>query len=112
MHATDLKAIEEATRREVGPAEKDTAARLTALTNLFTGRPARGIMNRLMRDLGPLSAVAPAFPLAASALAPLRAKAESLGRGDFSPLWAGQNATGCKEVSAGVLTAELARGLD
>ncbi len=87
---------------------KSGAARVTALTNLFTGRPARGIVNRLMRELGPISAAAPAFPLATSAIAPLRAKAESLGRGDFSPLWAGQNPSGCKEVSATVLTRELA----
>jgi nitronate monooxygenase len=88
---------------------KSEAARVTALTNLFSGRPARGILNRIMRELGPISAAAPAFPLATSAIAPLRAKAESLRSGDFSPLWAGQNATGCKEVSAGVLTRELAR---
>lgn len=87
---------------------KSDAARVTALTNLFTGRPARGIVNRVMRELGPISAAAPAFPLATSAIAPLRAKAESLGRGDFSPLWAGQNPSGCKEVSATVLTRELA----
>jgi nitronate monooxygenase len=91
---------------------KSDAARVTALTNLFTGRPARGIMNRLMRELGPTSAVAPAFPLATSAIAPLRAKAESLGSSDFSPLWAGQNTTGCKEVSAGLLTRELAREIE
>src|SRR3989442_7263379 len=77
---------------------KSDAARVTALTNLFTGRPARGIMNRIMRELGPMSAVC---PLAASAIAPLRAGAESLGSTDFSPLWAGQNTTGCKEVAAG-----------
>ena len=89
---------------------KSDAARATALTNLFTGRPARGIVNRLMGELGPISTAAPAFPLATSAIAPLRAKAESLGKGDFSPLWAGQNASGCKEVSAAVLTRELASG--
>jgi nitronate monooxygenase len=87
---------------------KSDTARSTALTNMFTGRPARGIVNRLMRELGPISAAAPAFPLAASAIAPLRAKAESLGSGDFSPLWAGQNASGCKEISAADLTRELA----
>jgi nitronate monooxygenase len=88
---------------------KSDAARVTALTNLFTGRPARGIVNRIIRELGPLSAAAPPFPLAASAIAPLRAKAESLGSSDFSPLWAGQNTTGCKEVSATLLTRELSR---
>jgi nitronate monooxygenase len=90
---------------------KSDAARVTALTNLFTGRPARSIVNRLMRELGYISAAAPPFPLAASAIAPLRAKAEGLASGDFSPLWAGQNTTGCKEISAGLLTQELARDI-
>ena len=86
-------------------------ARHTALTNLFTGRPARGIMNRVMKELGPMSAAPPAFPLAISAIAPLRANAESRGSGDFSPLWSGQNASGCKEVPAAELTRELAANL-
>lgn len=90
---------------------KSEAARKTALTNLFTGRPARGIVNRLMRELGPMSPAAPAFPLATSAIAPLRARAEAQGTGDFSPLWSGQNATGCREIPAGELTRALAEGL-
>jgi nitronate monooxygenase len=85
------------------------AAAHTALTNLFTGRPARGIVNRLMRELGPLSARAPAFPLATAAIAPLRACAEGRGRDDFTSLWAGQNATGCRAMPAAQLTRELAR---
>jgi nitronate monooxygenase len=88
---------------------KSDAARHTALTNVFTGRPARGIVNRIMRELGPMSAAAPAFPLAAAAMAPLRAKAEARGSGDFSPLWAGQNPSGCREVPAAQLTRELLR---
>jgi len=87
------------------------AVRPTAITNLFTGRPARGVMNRVMTELGPISAAAPAFPLAASAIAPLRAKAESLGAPDFSPLWCGQNASGCAEIPAARLTDTLAAGL-
>jgi nitronate monooxygenase len=90
---------------------KSDAARATAITNIFTGRPARGIVNRAIRDLGPMSNAVPAFPLATSAIAPLRAKAESLGSADFSPLWAGQNVSGCKEVPAAVLTRELASAL-
>ncbi|MGZ3159362.1 MAG: NAD(P)H-dependent flavin oxidoreductase [Burkholderiaceae bacterium] len=90
---------------------KSEAARHTALTNLFTGRPARGIVNRIMREVGPIGATVPEFPLATSAIAPLRAKAESQGSGDFSPLWSGQNATGCKEVSAAELTRELAANI-
>ncbi len=87
---------------------KSEAARHTALTNIFTGRPARGIMNRVMRERGPISALAPAFPLATGAIAPLRAKAESQGSGDFSPLWSGQNASGCREIPAAELTRRLA----
>jgi nitronate monooxygenase len=87
------------------------AARLTAITNLFSGRPARGIVNRAMRELGPLNRAAPAFPLAATAIAPLRTKAESQGRGDFSPLWAGQNTSGCKPLPAAELTKKLASEL-
>ncbi|HEY0556982.1 MAG TPA: nitronate monooxygenase [Thermoanaerobaculia bacterium] len=90
---------------------KSEAARHTALTNLFSGGPARGIMNRLMWDLGPISKLPPHFPLAAPAVAPLRAKAEAQGRGDFSTLWAGQNVSGCREVPAAELTRELAAGL-
>jgi nitronate monooxygenase len=86
-------------------------ARHTALTNLFTGRPARGIVNRLMRELGPMSSLAPEFPLATAAIAPLRAAAEKAGHADFSPLWSGQNTSGCKPVAAAQLTRELA-GLD
>jgi len=88
---------------------KSDHASHTAMTNVFTGRPARGIMNRLMAELGPINGAAPAFPLAADALAPLRKKAESLGSGDFSPLWAGQNTSGCKEISAAELTRALVR---
>ena len=84
------------------------AAQHTAVTNVFTGRPARGIVNRIVRELGPISARAPAFPLATAALAPLRAAAEQRGSGDFSPLWSGQNASGCRAVPAGQRTRELA----
>ena len=86
------------------------AARHTALTNLFTGRPARGIMNRVMHELGPQSPAAPEFPLATSAIAPLRAQTELRGSGDFSPLWSGQNATGCQPIPAAKLTEMLAQG--
>jgi nitronate monooxygenase len=86
-------------------------ARHTALTNVFTGRPARGIVNRLIAELGPISPAAPAFPLATAAVMPLRSRAESLGNGDFSPLWSGQNATGCKSIPAADLTTELAAGM-
>lgn len=90
---------------------KTEAIRSTAITNVLTGRPARGMVNRLMRELGPLNEAAPAFPMAAAYVAPLRAAAEAQGRDDFSTLWCGQNAGGCREVPAGELTRALASQL-
>jgi nitronate monooxygenase len=89
---------------------KSESSHHTILTNLFSGGIARGIMNRAMRELGPMNALAPEFPLAGAAMAPLRAKAEAAGLGDFSPLWCGQNPTGCSEISAAELTQRLAAG--
>ncbi|MBP0438048.1 NAD(P)H-dependent flavin oxidoreductase [Tianweitania sediminis] len=80
----------------------------TALTNVFTGRPARGIVNRVMREVGPMAPEAPAFPLAGGALAPLRAATEKQGSGDFMSLWAGQAARLGREMPAGELTRQLA----
>ncbi len=88
------------------------AARHTELTTLFSGRPARGIVNRLMRELGPLHPAAPAFPLATAAVSPLRAHFEALGRTDCTPLWSGQNASSCQTLPATEVTAALARGFD
>ena len=86
------------------------AARHTALTPLFSGRLARGIVNRLMREVN--ASLAPAFPLASAALLPLRQAAEKAGKADFTSLWSGQNATGCAAVPAARLTQALARGFD
>ena len=85
-------------------------AQFTALTNLFTGRPARGIVNRLMRELGPLSDVVPEFPLATNAIAPLRAAAEAKGDAGFSPLWAGQHAAAVRAHPARELTRQFIDG--
>lgn len=87
------------------------AARHTAVTNVLTGRPARAIMNRVMRELGPMNPAAPRFPAAFGAVQPLRAKAESRGSADFSAFWCGQNASGCRELPAAALTRELAARL-
>jgi nitronate monooxygenase len=82
----------------------------TALTNLLSGRPARAIMNRLMREVGPLSTLPPEFPLSAGALIPLRAKAEAQGSADFSAMWAGQAASLGQPLPAAELTRKLAVG--
>jgi nitronate monooxygenase len=87
---------------------KGASVEKTALTNIFTGRPARGIVNRVMREVGPISGLAPDFPLAGGALAPLRQKSEPLGSGDFMSLWSGQAARLSRELPAGELTKRLA----
>lgn len=84
------------------------AAQHTAVTNLFSGRPARGIVNRVMCELGPVSDKVPAFPNASTAIGPLRKACEDNGLGDFTPLWAGQNVTGCCEISAAEMVRRLA----
>ena len=84
---------------------KDNA---TALTNIFSGRPARGILNRFMREMGPMSDLAPEFPLASAAVAPLRQKSEVAGSADFAQMWSGQAAALARELPAGELTTRLA----
>ena len=88
---------------------REASDNATRLTNLFTGRPARGLVNRFMREHGPMNDAAPAFPLATGAVAPLRAYWEKRGSGDFSPLWAGQAAALAREEDAGALTERLWR---
>lgn len=86
---------------------QSSAAEHTALTTLFTGRPARGIVNRVMRELGPIPPKVPAFPLATADMAPLRAAAEAQGSSDFTPLWAGQNTSGCRTAAAADITRDF-----
>ncbi len=88
------------------------AASHTVLTRLFSGKPARGIVNGLMRDLGPMNPIAPAFPHASTALAPLRRLAEAAGSGDFSPMWSGQGGCRYPGWTAGQVIEALAQGFD
>jgi nitronate monooxygenase len=87
---------------------KSASENVTAITNVLTGRPARVLVNRIVRELGPLAAGVPSFPLPAAALAPLRAKAEARGSGDFSGFYAGQAAALARELPAAELTRNLA----
>src|SRR6202166_1002884 len=80
----------------------------TVITNVMTGRPARGVANRVMREVGPISPHAPAFPHAATGLAPLKTAAEKLGKVDFTNLWAGQAVRLGREMPAAELTRALA----
>jgi|HubBroStandDraft_1064217.scaffolds.fasta_scaffold21091_1 nitronate monooxygenase len=92
--------------REALRAAKDDA---TVVTNVFSGRPARGIVNRIVRDLGPMSPLVPEFPRASAAVAPLRARSEPSGSAEFMPLWSGQAARLSRAMPAGDLTRALAR---
>lgn len=96
-------------RAALRAAETDEADVQTALTTVFTGRPARGLINGLMRELGALNPAAPAFPLATAAHAPLRALAEKAGSTAFTPLWSGQHVR-CKTAPAAEIVAELMQG--
>ena len=104
-----LKTPQAATTPHHRAALREARDDATRITNLFTGRPARGILNRFMREHGPMSEAAPAFPLATGAVAPLRAHWEKRGSGDYSPLWAGQAAALAREEDAGALTERLWR---
>ncbi len=86
---------------------KSTASEHTAITNLFSGKPARGIVNRVMKELGYLHPATPSFPYASIEITQLRTVAEVRNSDDFSPLWSGQNISGCKEISAFDLTKSL-----
>jgi nitronate monooxygenase len=81
----------------------------TVLTNVLSGRPARALVNRAIRELGPISQIVPEFPLAVAALAPLHAKAQAQGSGDFSPMLAGQGANLCREIPAADLVGKIVR---
>lgn len=92
-------------RKALGEASDDA----TVITNVMTGRPARGVVNRVMREVGPVAADAPPFPHAATALSPLRGAAEKLGKVDFTNLWAGQAVALGREMPAADLTRALAQ---
>jgi nitronate monooxygenase len=103
-----LRTIESKVSAPARAALSQVADDATVITNVMTGRPARGVVNRLMRDVGPLTSEAPAFPHAATALVPLKAAAEKLGKVDFTNLWAGQGIALSSEMTAADLTRALA----
>src|SRR5438045_6231576 len=80
----------------------------TVVTNLMTGGMARGVPGRLVEDLGPIRSEAPPYPLASTALAPIRAAAERQGEYGFGPMWAGQSAPLGKALPAAELTRRIA----
>lgn len=103
LHTPESR-VSDGGRRALADASDDA----TFITNVMTGRPARGVANRLMKEAGPISPDAPAFPHAATALAPLKTAAEKLGRVDFTNLWAGQAVAMKRNIAAEDLTRTLA----
>ncbi len=95
--------------RCIGPRSRRPTTTARRLTNVFTGRPARGIVNRIVSEVGPMSPDAPAFPLTAEATQPLRGPAEAKGSTDFTPLWSGQAPTLAREMPAGELVNAMVR---
>ena len=87
-----------------------TDDRESTITNVFSSRPARGFVNRLIRDIGPINANVQTFPLAISALNPLRTA--TAGSEDFVSMWAGQNCKTGEPNPAAEIVKELAKAFD
>lgn len=83
------------------------SADATVLTNVFTGKPARALANRLVLEVGPITDAPPDFPLPLGALTLLLVRAEQQGSADFTPLWSGQAATLGREMPGEALTLRL-----
>ena len=109
MGTAYLLCPEAATTQMHREALRHSRADTTLLTNVFTGRPARVVSNRLAAEVGPIIDELPDFPLAARAVAPLRAAAERQGAVDFTPLWSGQAAPLGRAMPARTLTVTLAQ---
>jgi len=102
-----LLAPEATTTKVHRAALKSEAARQTQITHVFSGRPARGIVNRFMREVEPASALP--FPLQNALTRPLRAAAAKQGRAEFLSLWAGQGVRMARRMKASDLVAALTR---
>jgi nitronate monooxygenase len=91
-------------------------ARTTVLTRLFSGRHARGIPNRLVRELAGAEADVPAYPVQNALMRPLRAVAAERELTDYMSLWAGQAAAVTRPRAArdyvDFLVTDTARVLD
>jgi len=78
----------------------------TQITRAFSGRPARGIVYRFLREMGDDDAILP-FPLQNALTRPLRNAARKQGRAEFLSLWAGQGVRLARRQSASELVERL-----
>ncbi len=86
----------------------NASTRDTRITSAFTGRPARGIVNRLVIDMENKNDIIPDFPTVGSVIKPLANIAATNGKDDFLSLWAGQSAPMNRNISASELIELLA----
>jgi len=100
---------------ESGATETYRAALLTAteddtsLTDKFSGRPARGLRNRYMRETGERPFPRLPFPAQNQLTAKLRTASTQIGSPDFMALWAGQAVALSRRLPAGELVRQLER---
>lgn len=102
--------IPEAYKQAILSAHEDQ----TQITRAFSGRPARGIVNRFMKEIeSPNNGVEiPHFPLQNLLTRPLRKEAAKQGRAEFLSLWSGQGPRLARRQSASELVARLVREID
>lgn len=83
----------------------------TRLTRIFSGRPARGILNDAMRALAPHEADIPAYPVQNALMGPIRRAAAQAGDAGHIALWAGQGVAAARAMPAGELVQALVQGM-
>ncbi|MBF6354274.1 nitronate monooxygenase [Nocardia higoensis] len=91
---------------------RSAQAQTTVLTRLFSGRTARGILNRFLREMAPFEADVPAYPAQNALMTPIRKAAAQRGDPELLNLWSGQAAALAGSVDAGAYLTELIAGLD
>jgi nitronate monooxygenase len=102
--ACDEAGVPEAYKQAIlGARESDTR-----ITRAFSGRPARGIVNRFMTEVDAGEGAILPFPLQNALTRPLRTAAAKAGRAEFLSLWAGQGVRLARREPAAALVRRLA----
>ena len=84
----------------------------TRITSAFSGRPARGLENRYIRDMATYQKTLPDFPINNTLTGPLRKASAEAGKEDFMALWSGQAAALSKSLPAAELVETLVAETD
>ena len=88
---------------------ENSGSRETRITSAFTGRPARGIVNHLIKETEGKGYILPDFPKVGSIIKPLANSVAQKGDESFLSLWAGQSAPMSKSLPAKDLVQELTK---